>query len=180
MILVTLSIVLATTYHDLKHYEQQVNQQLNQLTKTQGSKIKSQQKQIQNLQTQLQSKAASKPVVAAAAQTPTTPTIASQAATVVATTYSQPTDWYKAFIYQKESGNNPTRWNSTGCFGLGQNCPAVKGQTPPVLLACSTMDYGCEDAWFTHYMQTHIDLDTDLPYGTWQNAYTFWIAHSYW
>jgi len=66
------------------------------------------------------------------------------------------------FIYQHESGNSPTKWNQSGCVGLGQACPASK-----LLDDCPQLDYACEDSWFTQYM---ID-----KYGTWANAYAFWI-----
>lgn len=73
----------------------------------------------------------------------------------------------KSFIYEHESGNNPGRWNTSGCVGLGQACPASK-----LLSACPTLDYGCEDAWFTQYAQDR--------YGGWDNAYYFWRGHFYW
>ena len=31
----------------------------------------------------------------------------------------------KAFIYAKESGNNPAATNPSGCFGIGQDCNGV-------------------------------------------------------
>lgn len=68
----------------------------------------------------------------------------------------------KLYIYLHESGNDPTRWNSSGCLGLGQACPASK-----LLVVCPTMDYACEDQFFTQYMLNR--------YGSWQAAYEFWI-----
>jgi hypothetical protein len=73
----------------------------------------------------------------------------------------------KLFIYNHESGNDPTRYNSEGCLGLGQACPASK-----LLAVCPTMDYACEDAWFTNYAVSR--------YGSWQGAYNFWVAHRWW
>lgn len=70
----------------------------------------------------------------------------------------------KAFIYQKESGNNPNAVNSIGCRGLGQACPGSK-------LPCGA-DYACQDAWFTGYMQQR--------YGSWTKAYQFWIKNHWW
>lgn len=73
----------------------------------------------------------------------------------------------KLFIYFHESGNDPTKWNGSGCLGLGQACPASK-----LLAACPNMDYACEDAWFTNYAVAR--------YGSWQGAYQFWLAHNWW
>lgn len=73
----------------------------------------------------------------------------------------------KLWIYMHESGNDPTRWNSSGCLGLGQACPASK-----LLAVCPNQDYACEDAWFTSYMQSR--------YGSWENAKAFWLANNWW
>ena len=67
----------------------------------------------------------------------------------------------KAFIYCKESGNDPNAVNSTGCRGIGQACPGSK-------LPCSGSDYACQDTWFTNYMQQR--------YGSWENAKAHWLA----
>jgi hypothetical protein len=68
----------------------------------------------------------------------------------------------KSFIYMNESGNNPAQWNSSGCLGLGQACPASK-----LLAVCPVVtDYACQDAWFTNYMLSR--------YGTWEAAKAFW------
>lgn len=67
----------------------------------------------------------------------------------------------KAFIYFKESGNNPLAKNSIGCFGLGQDCNNIVEQQ------CGG-DYNCQDQFFTQYMQRR--------YGTWQAAKTFWLS----
>jgi hypothetical protein len=73
----------------------------------------------------------------------------------------------KLYIYLKESGNNPTRYNSQGCVGLGQACPGSK-----LLAACPKLDYACEDAWFTRYAISR--------YGSWEGAYRFWVANHWW
>jgi hypothetical protein len=85
----------------------------------------------------------------------------------VQTAYAAPSDDPKMFIYLKESGNDPTRWNDSGCLGLGQACPASK-----LLVVCPNMDYACEDAWFTQYAINR--------YGSWQGAYNFWIVNHWW
>lgn len=87
---------------------------------------------------------------------PTTPIVSTQSE-----------QWYKIFIYNHESGNDPKRWNTSGCVGLGQACPASK-----LLAVCPTLDYACEDRWFTNYAISR--------YGSWYNAYRWWIAHRWW
>lgn len=66
----------------------------------------------------------------------------------------------KAFIYQKESGNNPRAINKgSGACGIGQALPCSK-------MPCTLDDYACQDAFFTKYMEDR--------YGTWENAKAFW------
>lgn len=82
--------------------------------------------------------------------------------------YALPDNEAKAYIYMHESGNNPERWNSSGCVGLGQACPASK-----LLAVCPVLtDYACQDAWFTNYATKR--------YGGWSGAYQFWLAHNWW
>lgn len=81
--------------------------------------------------------------------------------------YSIPVGDAKAFIYAHESGNNPLARNASGCLGLGQACPGEK-----LLVACPTLDYACEDAYFTGYALS--------KYGSWENARAFWLAHGWW
>lgn len=52
-------------------------------------------------------------------------------------------DPYMAYIYQHESGCNPSSVNSIGCRGIGQACPGSK-------LPCGA-DFACQDAWFKNY-----------------------------
>lgn len=75
-----------------------------------------------------------------------------------------PSNKAKAYIYEHESGNRTTAVNSIGCRGLGQACPGTK-------LPCGD-DYACQDAWFTNYMQQR--------YGSWENAYIFWVNNHWW
>jgi hypothetical protein len=74
---------------------------------------------------------------------------------------------YKMYIYQHESGNDPKEYNGSGCVGLGQACPGSK-----LLAVCPNLDYACEDTFFTNYMKSR--------YGTWYNAYIFWINNNWW
>jgi len=90
---------------------------------------------------------------------------ASKKAYAAATTVAPlPSNKAKAFIYEHESGNRTTAVNSIGCRGLGQACPGSK-------LPCGD-DYACQDAWFTNYMQQR--------YGSWENAYIFWVNNHWW
>jgi len=73
----------------------------------------------------------------------------------------------KMFIYMKESGNNPQARNAGGCLGLGQACPGSK-----LLAVCPTLDYACEDAFFTNYALSR--------YGSWEGALAFWQSHHWW
>jgi TolA-binding protein len=73
-------------------------------------------------------------------------------------------NFYKDFIYHHESGNRTTAVNSIGCRGIGQACPGTK-------LPCGD-DYACQDAWFTNYAMQR--------YGSWENAYNFWVANRWW
>lgn len=80
------------------------------------------------------------------------------------TAYAASGNFYKDFIYQHESGNNPSAVNSIGCRGLGQACPGSK-------LPCGA-DYACQDAWFTNYAMTR--------YGSWEAAYNWWLQNHWW
>lgn len=71
----------------------------------------------------------------------------------------------KAFIYARESGNNPNATNPNGCYGLGQDCNGV-------LRSMCGADYACQDAYFTRYAMAR--------YGSWEAAYAFWQSHHWW
>jgi LysM repeat protein len=74
-------------------------------------------------------------------------------------------DSAKAFIYSRESGNNPNATNPHGCYGLGQDCNGrVQAQ-------CGA-DYACQDAYFTNYAISR--------YGSWGAAQAFWQANGWW
>lgn len=103
--------------------------------------------------------------VVSATSTPSVAPAASPA--VVAAPVSQSEAWYKAWIYNEESGNNPAAENSSGCLGLGQACPGLK-----LLTVCPLLDYACEDNFFTQYMLSR--------YGSWEAAYEFHLANGWW
>lgn len=71
----------------------------------------------------------------------------------------------KAFIYSRESGNNPNATNPNGCYGIGQDC---NGR---VRSSCGA-DYACQDQYFTNYAMAR--------YGSWENAQVFWNSHGWW
>ena len=74
---------------------------------------------------------------------------------------------YKQYIYSHESGCNTGKWNSSGCVGIGQACPASK-----LLTVCPNLDFACEDAFFTSY--------ANAVYGGWAGAYQAWLSKSWW
>lgn len=81
-------------------------------------------------------------------------------------------DWgYVDYIVSHESGWNPTIWNrsGSGAYGLGQALPASK-------MAIYGADYMTNPItqliWANAYAVG--------SYGSWANAYYFWLAHSYW
>lgn len=74
--------------------------------------------------------------------------------------------WYAVeYIGFKESSWNPTAINSIGACGLFQALPCEK-------MPCSLSDVACQVRWATNYATTR--------YGSWQQAYTFWIANNWW
>ncbi len=107
------------------------------------------------------------PVVSVAA-TPA-PTFSAQVAPKKTATYqaSYPVspNAAKAFIYQKESGNNPNATNPIGCYGIGQDCNGI------VRDRCGA-NYECQDAYFTDYAMRR--------YGSWEAAYAFWQSNRWW
>lgn len=90
----------------------------------------------------------------------------------------------KAFIYQHESGNCPTKWQ-----GEHGACPAYHGTpdnpntgyglcqaTPGWKMASAGEDwatsYDTQDRWCTDYANSR--------YGGWQNAYNVWLSQRWW
>jgi len=171
VILCAMVITIATTSVVKMVKIQQANQnKLEQLiksnTKDQQLQLKKQNEDTQNQQQKLQEqieelkkqvKAKKESKIAEAVK----PVQVAQAAPA-------PTDSNEAkmFIYMKESGNRTNAINaSSGACGLGQALPCSK-------MPCSLSDYGCQDAFFTKYMQNR--------YGTWENAKAFWLSHRWW
>lgn len=72
----------------------------------------------------------------------------------------------KAFIYNHESGNNPTRVAGNGACGLGQAYPCGKLTCP-----LTQAGYACQDAWFTRYME--------IKFTTWEHAMAVWISRAH-
>lgn len=90
----------------------------------------------------------------------------------------------KAFIYNHESGNCPTKWQ-----GEHGDCPAYHGTpssasvgygicqaTPGWKMASAGADwatnYATQDKWCSQYAADR--------YGGWQGAYNFWVANKWW
>lgn len=74
----------------------------------------------------------------------------------------------RSFIYFKESSNRLDAVNSIGCKGLGQDC---NGQLE---IQCPNwrIDRKCQDRFWDSYAIRR--------YGSWLNAYKFWIQKSWW
>jgi type II secretory pathway pseudopilin PulG len=70
------------------------------------------------------------------------------------------------FIYENESSCSTTAQNSGGCTGIGQDC---NGE---LQAACPSMDYSCENQFFTNYAYSR--------YGGWEQAEAFWKANGWW
>lgn len=79
---------------------------------------------------------------------------------------------YVEYIISHESGWVPTKWNyqGSGAYGLGQALPASK-------MAPYGSDYMTNPItqlkWANDYVVSH-------GYGNWENAYYFWLKHSWW
>ncbi len=82
-----------------------------------------------------------------------------------ATSYPVSSNEAKAYIYSRESGNNPNATNPIGCYGLGQDCNGV-------LRSQCGGDYACQDAYFDGYAARR--------YGSWEAAYAFWQQNHWW
>jgi DNA-binding transcriptional MerR regulator len=155
----------------LQSTEQQLNQTKKQLEKQQTSsqadeKAKEQQiqqlnQQLQDAQKQLQARAAARASATAyAAETPVGYTV----------TDGCGDNEYAHYIYMHESG---CRTNAIGgietalgrACGIGQALPCSK-------LPCALDDYACENSYFTNYAVSR--------YGSWYNAYVYWIDHGNW
>lgn len=80
----------------------------------------------------------------------------------------QQADWEAVeYIVQHESSWQPAVYNSEGCVGLAQRCPAS------VLLSdCPTLDPVCQLRHFSSYASGR--------YGGWQGAYEAWTVKHWW
>lgn len=70
---------------------------------------------------------------------------------------------YASYIYMHESHCRTDAINSIGCKGIGQRCG---------VLPCTLQDYNCQNKWFSNYAIAR--------YGSWANAYKFWLSHHWW
>lgn len=109
--------------------------------------------QLQSAQQQLSAKKANDAAVAYAAALPTS---------------YHSDNWYMDFIFQHESSNNPQAINEIGACGLGQSLPCSK-----LSGVCGwPAGVDCQVQWFSNYAVQR--------YGSWQNAYYYWINHGNW
>lgn len=162
-------LISAITFlqHNTKVNEQRLQkktQQLEAQTKAQhDAEVQHLKKIIEQKDKELQSKAAEKARIAAekSVEASKTPVVAKVVQSIVPTAQAATGD-AKGLIYSHESGNIPSRVNSQGCYGLGQDCNNVLATACP---AWQT-DYACQDAFWTAYMVRR--------YSTWDRAWAFW------
>lgn len=143
--------------------------------KKRDEKIQQIQRENVELHKQLQTKLSIKAKIAQAvsakaaepAPTPApAPVVAPPPVVVAPVVQPSSPDQDKAFIYAKESGNNPAAINHySGACGLGQALPCSK-------MPCTLTDYACQDQFFTGYMLNR--------YGSWANAKAFWLTNRWW
>lgn len=77
-------------------------------------------------------------------------------------------DWSAVdYIAEHESSWRPTIYNSEGCVGLMQRCPASV-----LLNDCPDLNPVCQLRHFTKYAVSR--------YGGWQGAYSTWLAQHWW
>jgi cell division protein FtsB len=158
---------------DVRAKQSQIQKQLKELENKTNLNAE-QQKQIEELNKQLQAKADAK-----AARVAYNATIAKQTAVAGSMTFTgdkatwmsqagiAPSDWgYVDYIISHESGWRPDARNSIGCLGLAQACPGQK-----ILNVCPTLDPVCQLQWASGYAGR---------YGGWAGAYNAWISKHWW
>ena len=77
-------------------------------------------------------------------------------------------DFYKEYIFSHESSNRLNAVNSIGCYGLGQDCNNALANECPNWQT----DKDCQLRFWDKYAIRR--------YGSWHNAYQFWVAHKWW
>lgn len=155
---------LQSTEHQLQQTKKQLEQQ--QTNSVNAEKQREQQiqqlnQQLQDAQKQLQARAAAKAAQTAyAAETPAGYTV----------TDGCGDNEYAHYIYMHESG---CRTNAIGSVetGLGRAC-GIGQALPCAKLPCALDDYACENQFFTNYAISR--------YGSWYNAYVYWVNHGNW
>ena len=183
----TKDIQLQSKQSDLQLLEIKFNKLNIDLQKEQGNKTQDQ-KKIEELQKakdllQKQLEDAERDLQAKAVKQEAEKQKLAQAARITPTVHAESTNFYKNFIYDKESGNCPTKWQ-----GEHGECPAYHGvptnpgvgyglcqSTPASKMAVMgpgwETSYALQDAWCTNYAN---------KYGGWQGAYNFWTANRWW
>ena len=161
----------AKQVHKLQSAEQQLTQTKKQLElqKTNSATDeKAKEQQIQQLNQQLQD--AQKQLQARAAAQASATAYADEIPAGYTVTDGCGDNEYAHYIYMHESG---CRTNAVGSVetelgracGIGQALPCSK-------LPCALDDYACENSYFTNYAVSR--------YGSWYNAYLYWMAHGNW
>lgn len=81
-------------------------------------------------------------------------------------------EWgYVDYIISHESGWEPSRVNSTGCIGLGQNCPSRGVYFLPLACPNWQSDPICQLRRWTGYA---------AKYGGWAGSYQHWLDNGNW
>lgn len=176
--------VAAKSYSSYKHTTRELRIEVQQL-KDQNKKSKeTDQKEIKDLKAKVEDKAAQKAVEAAQAMP--APVVATYAPPVVTTPPAAPNGLSDAQMEQYIFDNEGqlASINPGGCIGLGQSCPAIRGDSAHAPLALACPDWAtnrpCQLNFWQNYMLTHINIDTGKPYGTWAVAYQFKMRHGWW
>lgn len=106
------------------------------------------------------------------------------AASTTAKAYAATGNSAKDYIYGKESGNCPTKWQGEygGCpayHGVPTNpdvgyglCQATPGNKMAVMGAGWETSYELQDQWCSQYAKDR--------YGGWSGAYAFWLSNKWW
>lgn len=155
-------IQLKDTNVQLKQLEQKYDVELKS-NDVNEEQLKNLQQEKEELERQLQARNAEKERLAKLSTTQKV--YAAEAPSTQATRGNCGDNMYKQYIYQHESGCNTDRWNTSGCYGIGQACPSSK-------IAHCGADFACQDAWFSNYAIQR--------YGSWEAAYNFWRVHRWW
>lgn len=171
-----ITYVIAYQYTHQAKLESELNHTKTQLEmRQQESTLKEQEaeqlkQRIQQLEADLQARKAEKLRIASLSQKTVSASSVSVTGTKadwLAASNIAPSDWgYVDYIISKESGWNPNARNkSSGAGGLPQALPYSK-------TGCAWGDAVCQLNWANSYAIKR--------YGSWANAYSFWLSSKWW